>query len=63
MDWYLKVLKNYFVFSGRARRKEYWWFVLINCIISIVLAGAAQPRRSTRANIAIHSQLDRDICK
>ncbi|AKH89259.1 DUF805 domain-containing protein [Edwardsiella tarda] len=38
MDWYLKVLKNYFVFSGRARRKEYWWFVLINCIISVVLA-------------------------
>lgn len=38
MDWYLKVLKDYAVFSGRARRREYWWFVLINCIISLVLA-------------------------
>lgn len=24
MDWYLKVLKNYVGFRGRARRKEYW---------------------------------------
>ncbi|EFB5153258.1 TPA: DUF805 domain-containing protein, partial [Escherichia coli O25b:H4-ST131] len=23
MDWYLKVLKNYVGFRGRARRKEY----------------------------------------
>ncbi len=38
MDWYLKVLKNYTQFSGRARRKEYWMFVLINFGISIVLS-------------------------
>ena len=37
MNWYLEVLKKYFVFSGRARRKEYWYFVLFNLIISIVL--------------------------
>lgn len=37
MDWYLKVLKNYVGFEGRARRKEYWMFVLFNVIISIVL--------------------------
>ncbi|WP_350433145.1 DUF805 domain-containing protein [Shewanella sp. H8] len=37
MDWYLKVLKQYFDFSGRARRKEYWMFVLISTIISILL--------------------------
>ncbi|TWH99990.1 uncharacterized membrane protein YhaH (DUF805 family) [Luteimonas cucumeris] len=37
MYWYLKVLKNYFNFQGRARRKEYWMFVLFNIIISIVL--------------------------
>lgn len=34
MDWYLKVLKNYVGFSGRARRKEYWMFVLFNLIVS-----------------------------
>ncbi|EIY8630894.1 DUF805 domain-containing protein, partial [Escherichia coli] len=28
MDWYLKVLKNYVGFRGRARRKEYWMFIL-----------------------------------
>ena len=36
MDWYIKVLKNYAVFSGRARRKEYWMFVLFNFIFSLV---------------------------
>lgn len=38
MDWYLAVLKKYAVFSGRARRKEYWFFVLFNIIISITLS-------------------------
>jgi len=37
MDWYLKVLKNYVNFTGRARRKEYWMFALFSAIISIVL--------------------------
>lgn len=37
MKWYLKVLKQYAVFSGRARRKEYWMFVLFSFIITIIL--------------------------
>ena len=37
MNWYLDVLKKYAVFSGRARRKEYWMFFLFNIIIAIVL--------------------------
>jgi uncharacterized membrane protein YhaH (DUF805 family) len=37
MDWYLQVLKKYTEFTGRARRKEYWFFVLFNIIISAVL--------------------------
>ncbi len=36
MNWYLKVLKQYDDFSGRARRKEYWMFVLFNMIFAIV---------------------------
>jgi uncharacterized membrane protein YhaH (DUF805 family) len=36
MNWYIEALKKYAVFSGRARRKEYWFFVLFNIIISIV---------------------------
>lgn len=30
-------MRNYAVFSGRARRKEYWMFVLFNALISILL--------------------------
>lgn len=37
MNWYLKVLKNYAVFEGRAQRKEYWFFALFHQIIIFVL--------------------------
>lgn len=37
MNWYISVLKNYAVFSGRARRSEYWYFALFNTIIAIIL--------------------------
>lgn len=37
MDWYLKVLRNYIGFGGRARRKEYWMFHLVNFILVGVL--------------------------
>ena len=36
MNWYLKVLKQYADFNGRARRKEYWMFVLFNTLFSIL---------------------------
>ncbi|MBT5891933.1 MAG: DUF805 domain-containing protein [Chromatiales bacterium] len=38
MNWYIDVLKKYAVFSGRARRKEYWMFILISTIITLVLS-------------------------
>jgi len=35
MEWYLKVVRdNYANFSGRARRKEYWMFLLFNMIFA-----------------------------
>lgn len=37
MQWYLSVLKNYVGFSGRARRKEYWMFTLINAIVGAII--------------------------
>ena len=38
MEWYLKVMRdNYANFSGRARRKEYWMFVLVQAIVMIGL--------------------------
>ncbi|MDO6761407.1 DUF805 domain-containing protein [Tamlana sp. 2_MG-2023] len=36
MNWYLKVLKQYTDFNGRARRKEFWMFLLFNMIFAIV---------------------------
>jgi uncharacterized membrane protein YhaH (DUF805 family) len=36
MNWYLSVLKKYAVFSGRARRKEYWLFFLFNIVFAFV---------------------------
>lgn len=38
MDWYLKVFRNYVGFRGRARRKEYWMFILVNIILGVVLS-------------------------
>lgn len=39
MEWYLKVVRdNYANFEGRARRKEYWMFILFNAIFLIVAA-------------------------
>lgn len=32
MNYYLKVLKQYSNFKGRARRKEYWMFTIFNII-------------------------------
>ncbi len=63
MNWYLDVLKKYAVFSGRARRKEYWMFALVNVIIAFVLGlidgvigaalGSDQSLLSTLYTLAI----------
>ncbi|SUO97649.1 DUF805 domain-containing protein [Suttonella ornithocola] len=37
MNWYLTCLKKYATFSGRAQRKELWFFFLFYIIIVIVL--------------------------
>ena len=39
MNWYIEVLKKYTEFSGRARRKEYWYFALFNIIVSFIFIG------------------------
>ena len=36
MKYYLTVLLKYSIFSGRARRSEYWFFFLFNSIFAIV---------------------------
>jgi len=63
MNWYLTVLKKYAVFSGRARRREYWIFLLVNfaviCVITMVEAmmgiavGSPQSALSILYGLAI----------
>lgn len=38
MEWFLKVMKQYADFNGRARRKEYWMFTFFNLIFGIAAA-------------------------
>jgi uncharacterized membrane protein YhaH (DUF805 family) len=37
VNWYKEVLRKYSTFEGRARRKEYWFFMLGNFIAVVVL--------------------------
>lgn len=39
MNWYLEVLKKYVILEGRAQRQEYWYFILCNLVITVVLMG------------------------
>jgi uncharacterized membrane protein YhaH (DUF805 family) len=39
MNWYLSALKKYAVFTGRARRKEYWFYQLFNTLIVLALVA------------------------
>lgn len=34
MEWFMKVLRQYADFDGRARRKEYWMFALFYIVFS-----------------------------
>jgi uncharacterized membrane protein YhaH (DUF805 family) len=38
MSWFMQALKNYAAFEGRARRKEFWFFILF-FMISLIVAG------------------------
>ncbi|MHB1461337.1 MAG: DUF805 domain-containing protein [Armatimonadota bacterium] len=46
MNWYIKVLKKYADFSGRASRAEFWYFTLINLVVfatyEIIVVSASQ---------------------
>jgi uncharacterized membrane protein YhaH (DUF805 family) len=38
MNYYFEVLKKYAQFNGRARRKEFWYFILFNSIATMIFA-------------------------
>ncbi len=38
INWFMSVVtQHYFDFNGRARRAEFWWYILVYLIIAIVL--------------------------
>ena len=37
VGWFMKALTQYADFSGRARRREFWWFVLIEWLVLVAL--------------------------
>ncbi len=47
MDWYIKALKNYVNFTGRARRKEFWLFFLFNILIMLSFSFIATTIKET----------------
>ncbi|MEX1013941.1 MAG: DUF805 domain-containing protein [Candidatus Paceibacterota bacterium] len=38
-EWYLIPFKKYIDFEGRANRMEFWTFILVNLVISAILAN------------------------
>lgn len=54
--WYPEALKKYFDFSGRARRKEYWMFFLLNLTMTVMLLiieGLAGIAQSSQQNVLV----------
>lgn len=51
MRWYAGVFKKYAVFSGRARRREFWMYSLFNFLALVVLAGIGLSAHTTTAMI------------
>lgn len=48
MNWYLKALRQYADFKGRARRKEFWVFYLCNLLVIVLIAFFAVFLSSTQ---------------
>lgn len=58
MNWYLDVLRNrYATFEGRARRKEYWAFALINfvALVALIMLDMALGTFNEKARIGLCS--------
>lgn len=55
MNWYMQVLRSYATFEGRARRKEYWMFALVNLIIFLVLEAVSMMllKSAPKASFAV----------
>ena len=43
MKWFIKCIKQYADFKGRARRQEFWMFTLFYCLASILVSMIFLP--------------------
>jgi uncharacterized membrane protein YhaH (DUF805 family) len=41
MEWYMMVWRKYAEFNGRARRREYWMFALVNMVIILAVEAVS----------------------
>lgn len=59
MNWFMTALRKYAVFSGRSRRREYWFFALFSWLISIglVIIDLFAGTLSAEAGIGLFSGL------
>lgn len=60
MKWFIEALtRKYATFAGRARRKEYWYFILFYCIaiIALVVVDGLAGTFSEEAEIGLFSGL------
>jgi uncharacterized membrane protein YhaH (DUF805 family) len=59
MNYFLGALKKYATFEGRARRKEYWYFVLFYClaIFALVIVDGMAGTFDEEAEIGLFSGL------
>ena len=59
MHWYFDGLKQYAVFSGRARRKEYWFYQLFNCLFvgALLVVDAMTGTMRGKAGLGVLSGL------
>ena len=68
MKWFIKCLKHYADFSGRARRTEYWMFVLFNMIFALawsfllMFVFVLTNGTESDSNVYIYTSLNINLC-
>ncbi len=55
MNWYVIPWKKYVTFEGRARRKEFWIFTLINMIIASIITAIFPTNTETMTPSVVSS--------
>lgn len=56
-NWFLEALKKYYNFSGRARRKEFWYFLLVSVLSLIALEAVEAMIGTLKIELAFHIKI------